>query len=364
MHEQRLRPSGGAEPGEQLDGRDAGARQRGRVDSPHPGDVGPRSGVGDHPVAGQLVALEAVLAPALPVALTGERSVAGTGAAGQAERDGEVDRRGHAVGALGRLLQAPSGEHVGAPSAVRGRRGREQAGSGAQGVGGDAAHRLRALGPPPRDRGAHGIPPGGSGGHVLLVDEPLVDEDVGEGEQDDEVAARHGGEVDAGPAVGQPCRRRGPRVDDDQAPARPRAGEVLHEGRHRRCGVGADDEHGVRAPEVREREGQAPVDAEAAVGAGRGRGHAEPAVVVDVRRAQHDPRELAQGVGLLVGEAASAEHGNRVPAVHGLDAGEPRVHEVESLLPRGRPERPPPTVRPDPSHERRGEAVGGGEHLG
>ena len=57
-------------------------------------------------VAGQLVALLAVLATALAVALTGERAVAAARRAGQAEREREVDRGGHGVGALASLLDA------------------------------------------------------------------------------------------------------------------------------------------------------------------------------------------------------------------------------------------------------------------
>ena len=187
-----------------------------------------------------------------------------------------------------------TGQHVGAPAAVHRCRGREPSRGRPQDVGGDAAHRLGALGPPPAHRRAHGIPARGARGDVVVVDEPLVDEHVGQGEQHDEVGARHRGEVDAGAVVGEPGRRRRPRVDHDQTAARPGPGEVLDEWRHRRGGVRPDDEHGVRAPEVGEREGEAAVDPQGAVGPGGGRRHAEPAVVVDVRRAQHDPSELAQ----------------------------------------------------------------------
>ena len=55
---------------------------------------------------------------------------------------------------------------------------------------------------------------------------------------------------------------------------------------------------------------------------------------------EHDPGELAQRVGLLVGQASPAEHRDGVTAVLLLDAGEPRVDEVERLLPRGGLEAP------------------------
>ncbi len=71
----------------------------------------------------------------------------------------------------------------------------------------------------------------------------------------------------------------------------------------------------------------------------RRRGHAEPAVVVDVRRAQRDPGELAQRVRLLVGQAAAAEDGDRVGAVRGLRRRGFRRDAVQRLVPAGRDER-------------------------
>ena len=64
-----------------------------------------------------------------------------------------------------------------------------------------------------------------------------------------------------------------------------------------------------------ERERQAAVNAEGAHPGGRRGGHAEPAVVVDARGAEGQPGELAQHVGLLVGEAAAAENADGVLAV-------------------------------------------------
>ena len=54
--------------------------------------------------------------------------------------------------------------------------------------------------------------------------------------------------------------------------------------------------------------------------AGRGADHAQPAVVVDVRRLQADAGELAHQVGLLGRQARPAEHGEGVVAVGRLDA--------------------------------------------
>ena len=76
------------------------------VDAPHPGDVLAGGRVVDHPVAGQLVGLLAVLAAALAVALAGEAAVAGVRRARQPERQGQVDPAEHGVGALAVLLGA------------------------------------------------------------------------------------------------------------------------------------------------------------------------------------------------------------------------------------------------------------------
>ena len=226
-----------------LDRRHAGAG--GGVDAPDRGDVLAGRRVGDHPVPGQLVALEPVLAPALAVALPGERAVARPEPADEAERDGEVDGRRDAVGALGRLLHAPAGQHVRAAAAVHRRRGREPTGRGAQHVGGDAAHRLGALGPPPRDRREHGVPAGRALAHVLLVDEALVGERCVRARRTTRSVPGTGARRSAPSSVSCAVAER--RGDDDQ-PTPPRPGEVLDEWRHRRGGVRADDEHGIRAP--------------------------------------------------------------------------------------------------------------------
>ena len=67
--------------------------------------------------------------------------------------------------------------------------------------------------------------------------------------------------------------------------------------------------------DVGERERQPPVDAERPVARRRRRRHAPAAVVVDLRGAQRDPGELAELVGLLVGQPAAAEDRDRVRAV-------------------------------------------------
>ena len=87
----------------------AGMPLPGISDSSQPHTVatcGPVLGVGDVAVAGELVALVAVLAAALAVALAGDRRHAAARLAELAGRQTEVDRGEHVVDALGVLLDA------------------------------------------------------------------------------------------------------------------------------------------------------------------------------------------------------------------------------------------------------------------
>ncbi len=135
------------------------------------------------------------------------------------------------------------------------------------------------------------------------------------------------------------------------APAARPCVEALHGRRHRRRGVGAHQQHRLGLADVGEREGQSAVDAEGPVARGRRRGHAEPAVVVDHRGAQRDPGELAEGVGLLVGQAAAAEAADGVAAVLGLHALQALGHQVERLVP-GRGAERARAVAGDGAHQR------------
>ena len=133
--------------------------------------------------------------------------------------------------------------------------------------------------------------------------------------------------------------RRAPRVDDDEPSGLARAEQVGDERRHRRGDIRTEQQDRARVVEVLDRERQPAVDAERAVSGGCGGRHAEPAVVVDARRAERDPGELAELVGLLVGEPATAEHADRVSTVDvaaGLEAG---GDQVEGLTPPDRGER-------------------------
>ena len=111
-------------------------------------------------------------------------------------------------------------------------------------------------------------------------------------------------------------RRRAPRIGHDQraAVALLRL-EVPHDRRHRLCHVAAHEQNHFGVRNVFERKRQAAIDAQRLRRAGGRRRHAESAVVVDVRRAERDARELPQQVRLLVGQRAAAEDTDRVAAV-------------------------------------------------
>ena len=86
--------------------------------------------------------------------------------------------------------------------------------------------------------------------------------------------------------------------------------DVVRRDRRALGDVRAGDPDHVGADHVRPRVGRA-VDAEGFLVRGAGADHAEPAVVVDVRRLQADARELAQQVRLLRRQARAAEHADR-----------------------------------------------------
>jgi len=134
-----------------------------------------------------------------------------------------------------------------------------------------------------------------------------------------QVCARHGLQVSPLTVGGEVSRRAAAGVHHHQAPARPHPGQVSHRRRHRLGKIAAQQEDRVCLGKVGEREWQATVDAERAVGRGGGAAHAEPTVVVNVRGAQGDAGELAQHVGLLVGQATAPENGHGVGAVLGAD---------------------------------------------
>ena len=89
--------------------------------------------------------------------------------------------------------------------------------------------------------------------------------------------------------------------------------EVPHDGRHRLGQVAADEQDRFGVRNVGERKRQARDRSRTpSTARRRGRRHAESAVVVDVRRAQRDARELSEQIRLLVRQRAAAEHGDGV----------------------------------------------------
>ena len=292
--------------------------------------------VGELAVPRQLVGLLPVLPTTLAVALSGDGAVAGVRSADQPEGQGEVDVGLGGLGAVAVLLRPPGGEDH------RGLR----LGQGVNGLpqrsdtdAGDPLHPVRPVGAHP---GAHAGEPAGPLAYVVLVDQTVPDGQVQQPVGQGEVGSGRWGQVDRG-AVG---RRRPPRVDDDVGgPLLPARVEPLHRRRHGGRRVGPDEEDRLGLGDVGQRERQPPVDTEGPVGRGRGRRHAEPAVVVDHRRPQRYPSELAEGVRLLVRQPAAAEAADRVPPVRLLGLSDAGHDRGERLVPGRRTERAGPFPR-------------------
>jgi hypothetical protein len=222
------------------------------------------------------------------------------------------------------LLGPPRGQHIGVAG------GGEQRGGGPLVGRGDPGHPLDPLRPPRRRGPPHGVEPGGAGGEVVVAQVAVGDHGVQDAQRQREIRARRGLQVQCGQLGGG----RAARVDDDELGA----AEVLHERRHGLGRVAADQQHRVRVPQVLDRERQPAVHAERPRPGGRGRGHAEPSVVVDLRGAEGDAGELAEQVGLLVGEPAATEHRDGVPPVPRLQVDDPVRDQVQRAVPRGRPQ--------------------------
>ncbi len=292
----------------------------------------PRRRVVDLAVAGQLVGLLAVLATTLAVALAGDRPEAGPRVAGQPEREGECDEGRHRVGAARVLLAAAGGEDVGAALGVAGPRQRRD--RGAHRRHRDPGDPLDPLGQPLRGHRPEVVEAGRP-----LLDEAAVGIPLGDGEVEH---PERQGRIGAGaqlqmqaPAVEGLRRGRGEaRVGDHEPAGVGRPHEVGEEGRHGLGRVGAEEQHRVRRADVGDREGQPAIEAEAPDPGCRGGAHAPPAVVVDLARAQRDASELAQLVGLLVGEPAAAEDRHGIPAVCRLRPDDGVGHDVEGFVPR------------------------------
>ena len=194
---------------------------------------------------------------------------------------------------------------------------------------------LDPLGPPARDRVGDDVPAPRSLLDVRRVDVAAREEQVQHPQGQRQVTPRHRLHQHVGVRRGGGAAR----VDHhDAAAPLTQPVEVARRGRHGLGEVGADQDHDVGLLDVGEREGQSPVDAERAGGGRGGRAHAPPPVVVDLAGTDRDPGELAELVGLLVGQPAAAEDPDRVGAVLLTQAGQPLGDQVERLVPGRRPQ--------------------------
>ena len=333
VHEEAADAVGLSQRLQQLYGGQARAGNERFRDAPHGGHVGAGGGIGDLAVAGELVRFLAVFAAALAVALAGERAVAAACGAGEAQQQGEVDGGGGGVRAVDVLFHAAAREDVAAaPAGAVG----QPAGGVADQPGRDAGEGLYALGPVGGHAADQGVVAGRAGSDVAGVGEALVDHHVGEPQQQGEVGAGQRLQVQAAAVGGERGGGGAAGVHHDQAAGVAGALQVLDEGRHGLGDVGAEHQDGAGGIEVLQREGQAAVQAERAHPGRGGGGHAEPAVVVDPRRAQRQPGELAQLVRLLVGQPAAAEDSDGVRPVPGTGCLHRGRDAVQGLIPADR----------------------------
>ncbi len=299
-------------------------------DAPDAGHVTPRGGIVDAAIAGQLVGLLAVLTAALAVALPGDATVPAAGTADLPQRQREIDEGEGVVDAARLLFRAPTGEDHRRGRRAEHVRGRDQIVLGHSRQLRDAC---RVVGVHHR---ADVFESFGACRDVALVDQAVADADVEEAVGERRVGAGAQLEVDRRPLGG----RGRTRIGDDELPAvGPLRREVLHQRRHRLAGVAACEQNGACARDVLERERQPPVEPEGADrrrGAGR---HAESAVVIDVRRLQCNASELAEEVGLFVGQRTAAEHADAVAAVTRLHGANTARDEIEHPIPRRRAQR-------------------------
>jgi hypothetical protein len=179
----------------------------------------------------------------------------------------------------------------------------------------------------------------------VLLDERVVepvalDQHVQDCAEERRVGARTQSEEDVGRAR-EWCHTR---VGDDQLRAAVAClPDVTRRDRGALGYVRAGDEDHVGEADVAPGVRRA-VDAERLLVRGARRHHAEAPVVVEVRRAEREPREFADQVRLLVVQRHARQHRKGVPAVRLLDALD---------LGRGAAERRVPGDRPEPARARR-----------
>ncbi len=308
---------------DQLLRRQALAGDVGFVAVPHLCHRGTVLGVGDVTVAGQLVALVAVLATTLAVALPGDRRHPATGFAELAGGEPEVDRGEDVVDPFGVLLD---------PAGVQHHPGR-----------GRAPQLCSFLDPRRRDPGDAGRPGRCHVSHgccgVVEVDGVVVDEVVVEPVAFDQHMEHSAEQRRVGARTyGQEQVRCAGEWDDsgvldDQLGAPVTCPPDVTGGDRERLGdVRTGDPHHIGERDVAPRV-RCPVDAERLLVPGAGRHHAEAAVVVQVRGVQREAGELSDEIALLVRQRNAGQHRERVVPVLGLDAFD-RGHDlVEGLIP-------------------------------
>ena len=257
----------GAQRVQQFGGRDAGPGDALRVHAPRPGHVFPVCGVGDLAVAGQLVALLPVLAPALAVALSRDGAESSGGGTRQPQKQCQVDCCRGGVGAVDVLFHAASGQDEDGPAAGFCRMGRQSQGAcGAPDLaGGNARDGFDPFGPPLCQRAAQCAQSIDSPGQVFVVDERLREEHLGQAQEQLQVTGRCRLQVPAG-TVGAEIRRcRAAGIHHHQPAGGAGPLEVPHERGHGVGDVGSQHQDHGGPVQVGQREGQAAVESERAV---------------------------------------------------------------------------------------------------
>ena len=179
--------------------------------------------------------------------------------------------------------------------------------------------------------------PLGAGRDVVAVDQLFFECQVEQAVGERQIGA--GGELQVQRRV--PCGIGEARVDDDQFAAAALLFEhPLHDGRHGLGAVRAPKQQRASLGEIRDGKRQTSVEAERLIRACRGRRHAVAPVVVDIRRFEHDARELAEQICLLVRQRATAERAHAGGAVLPLEVRDTPGNEVERGVPADRREAP------------------------
>ncbi len=265
--------------------------------------------VGDVAAAGELIALLAVLASALAVALAGDGGVAAAGPPDAAGGEDHVDRTEDVLYAVAVVLDAARVQQKAAPRRAPPLRRLPDRALG------DARHFRRAPRRPVADVLGDLVETDGVFRDEIVIEPVVLDHQVEDAVEQGDVAAR----LDGQEQIAGAGDRRDARIDDDDTGA-VLAGlpDVVRRDGGALGDVGAADPHDLGGQDVGPRIGGA-VDAEGELVGRRGADHAQPAVVVDVRRLQAHAGELAHQVRFLVGQARPAEHGEGVGAVRRLN---------------------------------------------